>query len=67
MSLYKPNNFSYRDALPADHPEKVIKGETFDVEFEAIERALNGIVDPNGDGILDGLAPEDHTHVIDDV
>jgi hypothetical protein len=60
MSLYKPNNFSYRDTLPASHPEKVIKGETFDVEFEAIERALNSvehILDPDGDG-LDAIVEE---------
>ena len=60
MSLYKPNNFSYRDTLPADNPEKVIKGQTFDVEFDAIARAFNSvehILDPDNDG-LDAIVEE---------
>ena len=31
------NKFGYKDTLPADHPEKIIKGYEFDDEFKKIE------------------------------
>ena len=42
--VYNPSNkFGYKDTLPEDHPEKVIRGADFDVEFNAIANAIANI------------------------
>ena len=71
---YKQNHkYGYRDSLEKGDPEKVIYGQQFDDEFEAIEQAIADI-DPNADGgvdideidglqdALDNKADKDHTH-----
>ena len=59
--IYDPSNkFGYKDTLPEGHPEKIIKGAEFDVEFNNIANAINGIESGNG-GSGGGIeeAPED--------
>ena len=56
--IYDPKDkFGYKDTLPEGHPEKVIKGSEFDVEFNNIANAINGIESGSGGGIEE--APED--------
>lgn len=54
MPLYTPNEFKWRDLLPEGDEDKIVKGQHFDTEFDAIASALGQLestVDPNGDGL----------------
>lgn len=43
---YEPSDkFGYKDTLPENHPEKIIKGVEFDEEFNKIETAINTLED----------------------
>ena len=49
--IYNPTNkFGYKDTLPENHPEKVIKGAEFDDEFNAIAYAIANINSGGGGG-----------------
>ena len=49
--IYDPSNkFGYKDTLPEGHPEKIIKGAEFDVEFNAIAHAIANINAGGGGG-----------------
>ena len=73
MAYKQKRKYGFRDSLETGNPEKVIYGEYFDDEFEAIEQALADI-DPDADGgvdigeidglqdALDNKADKDHTH-----
>ena len=73
MAYKQKRKYGFRDSLEKGNPEKVIYGEYFDDEFEAIEKAIADI-DPNSDGniniieieglqdALDDKADKDHTH-----
>lgn len=42
MSSYtKTTNFTAKDTLPSGNPSKVVRGAEFDVEFSAIQTAVN--------------------------
>ena len=62
MAYKQKHKYGYRDSLEKGDPEKVIYGQQFDDEFEAIEQALLAI-DPDSDGgvgidEVDGLQEE---------
>ena len=73
MTYKQVKKYGFRDGLSEGDPEKVIYGQDFDGEFEAIEKAFEAI-DPNTDGnvdineidglqdALDNKADKDHTH-----
>lgn len=54
MAYTQKHKYGYRDSLDKGDPEKVIYGQSFDDEFEAIEEAFNGVPGSGGDPI----APE---------
>jgi len=42
MSSYtKTTNFTAKDTLPSGNPNKIVRGSEFDVEFNAIQTAVN--------------------------
>lgn len=42
MSSYtKTTNFTAKDTLPSGNPNKIVRGTEFDVEFNAIQTAVN--------------------------
>ncbi len=53
MAYKQKRKYGFRDSLETGNPEKVIYGEYFDDEFEAIEEALSSIP-----GAGDPLAPD---------
>ena len=52
MAYKQKHKYGFRDSLEKGNPEKVIYGDYFDDEFEAIEQAIADI-DPNSDGGVD--------------
>jgi hypothetical protein len=54
MTIYTPTtNFSAKDSLPSNDPNKVVKGAEFTDEFEAISTAFGGVA-PTLDPVFTG-------------
>lgn len=51
MAYTQKHKYGYRDALDKGDPEKVIYGQDFDDEFEAIENSFDGVPGAGGEPI----------------